>query len=118
MSQWSYDPVANPHAVSVEFRPPRQPEPIVWAFDRSLATNGLTAYNGQGDVRLWPADTWLRGRVGMSLTHDFTARFLIPRRPLTRFLQVSYELVPAGEEEAYMQTIIGLGLQALGMRAD
>ncbi len=80
-------------------------EDVIWIFARDLLVDGVKAYSGIGDVRVWPFGS---DRIGMSVhgaEGDDEARWadmVLPRERVMRFLARSFDLVPRGEEPRYL----------------
>ncbi|WP_330175326.1 SsgA family sporulation/cell division regulator [Streptomyces sp. NBC_01498] len=99
---------ADPLAVRVVFpaEVSRDSGEVVWTFARELLEAGLRTPSGDGDVRVWPcgrAQTMLEfhSPEGVALTQFDTA-------PLRRFLRMTYETVPVGEERYPLRAKRGL----------
>lgn len=99
---------ADPLAVRVAFpaEVSRDDGEVVWTFARSLLESGLRTPSGNGDVRVWPcgrAQTMLEfhSPEGVALTQCDTA-------VLRRFLRLTHETVPAGEERHALRAKRGL----------
>ncbi len=76
---------------------------IVWSFSRELLTDGLRIPSGYGDVRVLPWNGKGRSCVGLALSSpDGYALFEAPRLVVEQFLNRSYNCVPAGTEEQYL----------------
>jgi hypothetical protein len=79
---------------------------VVWTFARDLLESGLREPSGDGDVQVWPcgrAQTVLEFHAprGVAVVQFDSA-------PLRRFLDSSYAMVPAGEEEQHDGVTRGL----------
>lgn len=89
----------EPYAVMLVFD--SDSGPIEWIFARDLLATGLTAPAGEGDVRIWPADSTdpiffeLRSPSGQAV-------FAADRGQLERFLRHTEQIVPRGGETAVM----------------
>ncbi|MGV9454470.1 SsgA family sporulation/cell division regulator [Streptomyces sp. NPDC003635] len=74
---------------------------VLWRIGRDLLQQGLYSISGLGDVRVWPsrledgATARLQPAAG-----DMAALFELPVPPLARWLERTYDLVPAGQELA------------------
>ncbi|WP_225847498.1 SsgA family sporulation/cell division regulator [Streptomyces sp. HPF1205] len=94
-----YDPAA-PMDVSMEFAVEGGPR-TVWRIGRDLLRQGLRTASGLGDVRIRPSSSGDRATAWLQLTSgDMAALFELPLPPLARWLEHTYELVPAGQELA------------------
>ncbi|NEB76653.1 SsgA family sporulation/cell division regulator [Streptomyces sp. SID14478] len=70
---------------------------VTWAFARTLLDEGLRTPAGSGDVHVWPCG---RARTVVELhAPEGMAVVQFDTSALRRFLQRSYALVPAGEED-------------------
>jgi sporulation and cell division protein SsgA len=76
---------------------------ITWLLGRELLAAGLDHPAGEGDVRLWPSRTsgdvlylHLRAPSGEAL-------FEVSRGAVAGFLQMTENLVPAGEESSVLE---------------
>jgi hypothetical protein len=93
----------DPYAVHLSFLTPSGREPIEWIFARSLASDGLTAPVGDGDVRIWPSPEDLTGPVYVELcSPSGRALFAAPRLVLAEFVDRSHAVVPPGDEADYV----------------
>ncbi|MFI6083813.1 SsgA family sporulation/cell division regulator [Streptomyces sp. NPDC051217] len=99
---------ADPLTVRVAFpaEVSRDDAEVVWAFTRQLLVSGLRTPSGDGDVRVWPcgrAQTMLEfhSPEGVALTQFDTAL-------LRRFLRLTYETVPVGEDRYPLRAKRGL----------
>lgn len=99
---------ADPLAVRVAFpaEVSRDDGEVVWAFARELLEAGLRTPSGDGDVRVWPcgrAQTMLEfhSPEGVALVQFDTAA-------LHRFLRLTHQTVPAGEERYPLRAKRGL----------
>jgi hypothetical protein len=93
----------DPYAVHLSFLTPSDRDPIEWIFARSLASDGLTAPAGVGDVRIWPSPEDLTGSVYVELrSPSGRALLAVPRLVLAEFVDRCHDIVPAGDEAAYI----------------
>ncbi|MFD3487611.1 SsgA family sporulation/cell division regulator [Streptomyces sp. NPDC058665] len=99
---------ADPLAVRVAFpaEVSRDDAEVVWAFARQLLESGLRTPSGEGDVRVWPcgrAQTMLEfhSPEGVALTQFDTSL-------LRRFLRLTHQTVPVGEERYPLRAKRGL----------
>jgi hypothetical protein len=91
---------ADPYAVRVAFHVGLD-EPVEWIFARELLSKGMEDATGLGDVRIWPSDK--PGVLEIALSSPFgEAHFEAPRNEVARFLNRSYRLIPAGQEEGHV----------------
>lgn len=109
---FAYD-ADDPYAVTVAFRV--HDEVVPWAFARELLDRGMTDTVGEGDVLVRPGVN----RLGRAVTvielssDDGEFRAAASTRDVMRFLQRSYELVPA-ETESERLDLDGLVSALLG----
>jgi Streptomyces sporulation and cell division protein, SsgA len=93
----------DPYAVHLSFLTPSGRDPIQWIFARSLASDGLTAPAGDGDVRIRPAPEDLTGQVYVELrSPSGRALLAVPRPVLIEFVDRCHEVVPPGHEADYV----------------
>ena len=93
----------DPYAVHLSFLTPSGRDPIAWIFARSLASDGLTAPAGDGDVRIWPSPQDLTGSVYVELrSPSGRALLAVPRPVLAEFVDRCQEVVPPGDEADYI----------------
>lgn len=94
-----YD-ATDPYAVHVDFQTGDSSSEVVpWTFARSLLADGVAAPVGEGDVRVWPAETDGAPVICLSLTSPSgRAQFEIPLLLLADFLSQTFQVVPAGAE--------------------
>jgi hypothetical protein len=92
----------DPYAIRVAFHVGND-EPVEWIFARELLTVGIVRNIGHGDVRVWPTESSGERILNLSLSSPFgRAHFEAPLRPLTDFLDRTYEIVPAGREADFI----------------
>lgn len=87
-------------------------EPVVWVFDRDLLAAALHGPEGIGDVRAWPsavssavgeeAGSWEKILNIVLGPPDECACFEASAAGIEAFLARTYELVPAGQESAWL----------------
>ncbi|MFE4610071.1 SsgA family sporulation/cell division regulator [Streptomyces niveus] len=99
---------ADPLAVRVAFpaEVSRDDGEVVWAFARELLEAGLRTPSGDGDVRIWPC-----GRAQTMLefhSADAVALTQFDTAVLRRFLRLTHQTVPAGEERYPLRAKRGL----------
>jgi hypothetical protein len=93
----------DPYAVHLSFQTPSGQDPIEWIFARSLASDGLSAPAGDGDVRIWPTPEDLTGPVYVELrSPSGRALLAVPRPVLAEFVDRCHEVVPPGDEADYV----------------
>ncbi|WP_405798342.1 SsgA family sporulation/cell division regulator [Streptomyces sp. NBC_01506] len=99
---------ADPPTVRVAFpaEVSRDGREVVWAFARELLEAGLRTPSGHGDVRVWPcgrAQTMIEfhSPEGVALVQFDTSA-------LRRFLRLTHQTVPAGEERYPLRAKRGL----------
>jgi hypothetical protein len=93
----------DPYAVHLSFLTPSGRDPIEWIFARSLASDGLTAPAGDGDVRIRPAPEDRTGLVYVELRSTSGRALLGVARPvLVEFVDRCHEIVPPGDEAEYI----------------
>lgn len=98
----------EPYAVSLIFDSPGAC-PIEWVFSRDLLAAGLTASSGDGDVRVWPAETG--GQLFLELrSPSGQALFALEGARVRRFLAQSEQLVPRGSEGSRLDVDHAVGL--------
>lgn len=74
---------------------------VRWRIGRDLLQQGLHSMSGLGNIRMWPSNREGRATAWLQLTSvDMAALFELPVSPLARWLEYTYELVPAGDELA------------------
>jgi hypothetical protein len=86
-----YD-AADPYAVSVTFFTGAA-EPVRWTFARQLLTDGVERSVGEGDVRVWPAQTDGNPVVYIALSS---------LGDVVDFLSRTYLAVPTGSESDFV----------------
>jgi len=89
-------------------------EPVVWAFSRDLLAAALHGPEGIGDVRAWPSavsaeveaeeedGSWEKILNIVLGPPSECARFEASAAGIEAFLAQTYELVPAGQESAFL----------------
>lgn len=84
----------TPCEVAILFRVKNHP---TWVLARQLLADGLTGRAGEGDVIIGPA--WCRDVIELTLdAPSGYAKFLMERADVTRFLDATGKLIPAGAE--------------------
>jgi hypothetical protein len=95
----------DPYAVSMSLDAGRA-DPVEWTFSRELLTAALHAPEGIGDVRAWPSKARSAGGekvLNIELgSPDGHALFEASATQIGAFLARTYELVPAGQEPAFL----------------
>lgn len=70
--------------------------PVEWVFARELLAAGLRDAQGTGDVKIWPS---AEDVLNIELSSPFgQARFEAPVAGISAFLDRTFEIVPAGQE--------------------
>ena len=102
----------DPYAIHVGFRTGGEGDGVVeWTFARQLLTDGVTSAVGEGDVRVWPAQTAGQPVVCLSLSSPSgKALFEVPLTDLVEFLSRTYAAVPTGNESDYVDLDAELAL--------
>lgn len=100
-ASFSYDST-DPYAVTIEFSTGNTRIP--WQFARDLLDRGLTMPYGDGDVHMWPSLDYQGHAVLVIELSSDTGEFRAQARSrdVMRFLQRSYEIVPAGDESEHV----------------
>jgi len=101
----------DPYAVRMSLDAGRD-ESVDWFLSRDLLAAALYDREGIGDVRAWPA----AGSAGTSEkilnielgSPDACARFEVSAAGIGAFLARTFELVPGGEESAFIDLDAGL----------
>ena len=93
----------DPYAIRMAFHVGMD-EPVEWIFARDLLAGGMTEPAGDGDVRVWPADTPTGQRVlNISLSSPFgQAHFEAPLTALAGSLLRTFQVIPAGREGEFI----------------
>ncbi len=92
----------DPYAIRMAFHVGMD-DPVEWIFARDLLAAGLTHPAGEGDVQMWPNPGAGQDVLNIALSSPFgEARFVAPLTALTSFLLRTYEVVPAGREEEFI----------------
>ncbi|MFD0392653.1 SsgA family sporulation/cell division regulator [Streptomyces nogalater] len=108
--RFSYDRL-HPFTVLLDMPRPGGGGSARWSFARELLQSGMHRPSGEGDVRVWPpcrcnnrADVrlFLRDGTGSALLD-------VPSQPLREWLVRTWEAVPPGEENAWIDwdTLVG-----------
>ena len=84
----------DPHAVTLRFQ--TRDQESTWVVGRDLLSDGLLSPAGIGDVRLRPHEGDVL--VLELFTEDSHAVFHVSHDELSRFLDSTYAVVPAGQE--------------------
>ena len=89
---------ADPYAVTAVFEPAEGYQ-VSWLLSRDLLAEGLHSHAGEGDIRVAPA-TPDGEQVNILLSSpDGQAWLMAFGKDIADFLEASYALVPAGEED-------------------
>lgn len=92
----------DPYAIRIAFHV-GDDDPVEWIFARELLTVGIVRHVGEGDVQVWPAEHAEDRALNLALSSPFgRACFEAPLKPLTEFLNRTYEIVPAGREADFI----------------
>jgi hypothetical protein len=96
-----YD-ASDPYAVTVTFFTGAS-EPVRWTFARQLLTDGVERSVGEGDVRVWPANSDGAPVVYIALSSPSgRALFEASLADVVEFLGRSYTAVPTGAESDFV----------------
>ncbi len=100
----NYEPT-DPYAVRIAFHTGGS-DVVEWTFARSLLSDGVTHFVGDGDVQVWPADdadSADKGGVCLALSSP-TGHALFKAQPpsIVSFLSRTYEVVPTGAESGFV----------------
>lgn len=97
----TYDPT-DPYAVSAVFHTDETTS-VTWTFGRDLLLAGMTEPSGEGDVVVWPWQSDERPVVCLALSSPSGEALLeADLQDVRRFLDASYELLPAGRESEHL----------------
>ncbi len=102
----------DPYAVKMAFHVGTD-EPVEWALAPDLLAAGLHSREGLGDVQAWPSAASAEPAVGgatagqkilnIAMTSPFGhAQFQASAAAIEAFLARTYQLVPDGQESAYL----------------
>lgn len=92
----------DPYALQMAFHVGAT-DPVEWIFARDLLAEGLVSQAGEGDVRVWRGTGPAREVLNISLSSPFgQARFEAPLAVVSAFLLRTYEVVPAGREDDFI----------------
>ncbi|MFF8831921.1 SsgA family sporulation/cell division regulator [Streptomyces sp. NPDC015131] len=110
LAHLGYDP-RDPYAVTVGFTHGGFVY-AEWRLDRDMLRDGTAHPVGEGDVRMWPVLNGTREELRIELLH--TAVFTVWVPSLRRFLERTYEEVPAGRErledlDAFLAELLAAG---------
>jgi hypothetical protein len=90
----------DPYAIKMAFHVGTD-EPVEWIFARELLAAGLEGPAGEGDVQAWPED--YDDVLNLALSSPFgEAHFEAPQSATAEFLRSTYDIIPAGEESAFI----------------
>ncbi|MFF3606734.1 SsgA family sporulation/cell division regulator [Streptomyces sp. NPDC002463] len=74
---------------------------VHWRIGRDLLQQGLYSMSGLGSIQMWPSGLKERTTAWLQLTSgNAAALFELPVPPLAKWLECTYQLVPAGVELA------------------
>jgi len=92
----------DPYAIRMAFHVGTD-DPVEWIFARDLLAEGLDGAAGDGDVRVLPSTAAHRDVLNLVLSSPFgQAHFEAPLTALTGFLLRTFEVVPAGREDEFI----------------
>jgi hypothetical protein len=96
----------DPFAIRIAFHVGLD-EPVEWIFARELLASGVKDRVGDGDVKVWPATETADGEpdsvLNLELSSPFgQAHFEAPADEVTDFLDRTYQVVPVGEEDGFL----------------
>jgi sporulation and cell division protein SsgA len=90
----------DPYAIKMAFHVGTD-EPVEWIFARELLAAGLEGPAGEGDVQVWPED--YDDVLNLALSSPFgEAHFEAPQSATAEFLRSTYDIIPAGQESAFI----------------
>jgi len=103
----------DPYAVTMAFGVADAGEPVTWTFARDLLAAALHGPEGIGDVRAWPSAAPADQAAGEASEGEEIlnivlgspsgrARFEAYAAEIAAFLARTYQLVPAGQEPAFL----------------
>jgi hypothetical protein len=100
---------SDPYAVRMAFHVGTD-EPVEWIFARDLLAAGIESRQGEGDVQVWPSEPAGSDEdsdEGMVLNIELSspfgqAHFEAPAEAMSAFLRRTYQIVPAGNESAFV----------------
>ncbi|MFE4956133.1 SsgA family sporulation/cell division regulator [Streptomyces sp. NPDC056653] len=89
----------DPFAVTVDLSTAER-DTVSWTFSRDLLDAGTRHRAGLGDVRVWPTPTLSGNRLlNLSVgTFPNSAHFFMDAERIKKWLDRTYEIVPAGSE--------------------
>lgn len=97
----------DPYALRMEFHV-GVTDPVEWIFARDLLAEGMVSRAGEGDIRMWPGQPGHKV-LNIALSSPFgQAQFEAPMAVLSGFLLRTYEVVPAGHEQDFIDLDGGL----------
>jgi len=102
-AQFLYDP-RDPYAVVFVITSTGSP-PVSWTFARELLSAGLHGGFGSGNVVIAPAPEGPALLIALESGTDF-AVLRIDAAPVREFLDRTYRLVPAGDEEVDVDALL------------
>jgi hypothetical protein len=102
----------DPYAVKMAFHVGTD-EPVEWTLGRELLAAALHSREGVGDVQAWPSAASADPAVGgatagqktlnIAMTSPFgQAQFEVSAAAIEAFLARTYQLIPDGQESAYL----------------
>ena len=107
-----YYTASDPYAIRIAFHVGLS-EPVEWTFARELLARGTEEPAGMSDVKIWPSAESKSGIPGRILNMELSspsglARFEVAAQGLAEFLRRTYQVVPEGDEAAYLDVETGL----------
>ncbi len=98
----------DPYAVQASFQTGRTGTTVEWVFARDLLADGMITEAGTGDVKVRPA-LGNPDRIELELTSPSGhALFVARAAQLGDFLERTYELVPPGTEQSWLNLDLAL----------
>jgi hypothetical protein len=106
-----YD-ATDPYAVTIDFM--NRGDTASWQIARDLLRDGQNEQRGHGDIIVCPSPRRHGTHLEITLRGEKEcAQFDIPIKPLTDFLDRTYQLVPSGKESAMLEESLELAIQQL-----
>lgn len=101
-----YYSTEDPYAIRIAFHVGLE-EPVEWIFARDLLSMGIEGREGLGDVVVWPSAGSEGGAPGSVLNIELSspfgqAHFEAPVKEVSDFLRRTFAMVPAGDEENFV----------------
>lgn len=94
--------INNPYAVIATFTL-QYNNPIEWIFARSLLSNGLNKFTGNGNIHIWPTLSNKKKKIILLWLHSSNGDAILRfnKHTIQGFLSNTYKLVPLGSESKY-----------------